>query len=62
MTEDKVVTKQFTFDVAASKEPTVELIQIISQAIYSYEYSGDDRQTDIESVIKYFASLYRVKL
>lgn len=62
MTEAKVVTKQFTFDIAESTEPTVELIQLISQAIYSYEYSGKDQPTDIPTVIRYFASLYGVKL
>ena len=62
MTEAKVVAKQFTFNIAESTDSTVELIQLISQAIHSYEYSGKDQPTDIQTVIKYFASLYGVEL
>lgn len=61
MTKDKVIkSKQFIFDIAASQEPTIELIQLISLSIQSYE-SDLHQPCDILSVIKYFISLYGVK-
>ncbi len=63
MAEETVVTKKFTFDIAANNEASVELIQLISLAMQSYENdSHHPQQCDIPSVIKYFASLYEVKL
>jgi len=59
MTEAKVVAKQFTFNIAESVEPTVELIQLMSQAILHYEHNGS--QTNIVAAIEYFNSLYGVK-
>ncbi len=66
MTEAKVkdiVTKTFTFNIAECPDPNTELVQIISQAIHSYEHHPDtNNPCDIHSVIKYFASLYGVKI
>lgn len=58
MTEAKVSTKQFTFDIAESVEPTIELIQLISLAIQSYDTQYHAQPCDIPSVLKYFNSLY----
>jgi len=61
MTEAKVRTKQFTFDIAESMEPTVELIQLISLAIQSYDTQTHTQPCDITSVLRYFNSLYGCK-
>lgn len=46
--------RQFTFNIAAGKESSVELIQLISQCMDKYP------DTDIVSVLAYFNSLYGV--
>ena len=65
MAKETVVTKQFTFNIAANQDSSVELIQLISLAIQSYEPPNKQSHAlpcDIVSVIKYFASSYGVKL
>ena len=62
MTEEKVETKRFIFDISESKEPTVELIQLISLAMQSYDKQTHAQPCDIPSVLRYFTSLYGVKL
>ena len=60
MAKDSVVTKQFTFNIAESSEPSIELIQLISQAIQSYD-TNSSPVCNVAAVIKYFACEYGVR-
>lgn len=70
MAKETVETKQFTFNIAASSEAGTELIQLITLAIQPYDnqltqltqHTQHAHPCDIPSVIRYFASLYGVKL
>jgi len=51
--------RQFTFNIAGGKEPSVELIQLISQCISHYK--GLEEDGSIIAVLAYFNQLYGVK-
>jgi hypothetical protein len=51
------VLRSFTFEVMPSKEPTVELVQLISKCLQSYELKSGG---DIPAVLAYFNKLYGV--
>jgi len=52
-----VTTKEFKLIIAESKEPSVELIQLITQCFQAYP-----EEQDIAPVIIYFANLYGIKI
>jgi len=64
MTEEKVVTKSFTFHIGSSHEASAELIQLILLAIHEYEEPKlhHAHPCCIPSTIRYLASLYGVTL
>lgn len=60
--DNAVVTKQFIFDIAENNDATIELIQLISVAIQTYELTNvHAHPADIPTAIKFFWSLYGLK-